>query len=109
MQCATASNISWKSIQECFSSGQADELLVENGKRTDAVEPKITFIPTIVYNDIFSAALQNLSLTNFLNVVQFISDEEECGGCHLNGSNRMATIDVVVLSLSFLLICKQIV
>ncbi|KAJ8965020.1 hypothetical protein NQ314_004418 [Rhamnusium bicolor] len=72
--CAADSGIPWTSLQGCLSSGQADELLVENGERTYSVEPKITGIPTIIFNDIFSDALNRMARTNFLNVVEFISE-----------------------------------
>ncbi|KAJ8965018.1 hypothetical protein NQ314_004416 [Rhamnusium bicolor] len=70
--CATENNITWSTIQECMTSGQADELHAANGIRTTSVEPEITFVPTIIYNDIFKVSLQNLSLENFFTLATFL-------------------------------------
>ncbi|XP_023027090.1 gamma-interferon-inducible lysosomal thiol reductase-like protein [Leptinotarsa decemlineata] len=67
--CSRKSGVSWTSLQKCFNSGQADKLLAQNGVRTGNVSPKITFIPTIVFNDHFDESLQDQSLYDLHGVV----------------------------------------
>ncbi|KAJ8965016.1 hypothetical protein NQ314_004414 [Rhamnusium bicolor] len=81
-ECAATTKIAWPSLQQCLTSGKADELLAANGIRTSSVDPSIDFIPTIIYNDIYSDPLESLSLTSFLDLVEFLSEESECGACH---------------------------
>lgn len=52
-------------ILECSESAKGDELLVAYGEQTHAVEPKITFIPTIIFNDKYDPELQAGALKDF--------------------------------------------
>ncbi|KAJ8965017.1 hypothetical protein NQ314_004415 [Rhamnusium bicolor] len=106
--CAASTNITWTSIQECLSSGKANELLASNGDRTSAVEPKIAFIPTIVYNNVFSEPLENITLSYFLEVVEFLSEEIECKQCHFSGSNKVSSSEVFVSGLLFAIILQKL-
>lgn len=54
-------------ISDCFAT-QGDEILAQLGDRTHAVEPTITFVPTIIYDDVFDQTLQDTSLTDFAGV-----------------------------------------
>lgn len=65
-QCASATRLSWDSINECLSSGKGDDLLVGYGNRTENVRPKIKYVPTIIFNDVFNQTLQDDSERNFL-------------------------------------------
>ncbi|XP_063909912.1 GILT-like protein 1 [Zophobas morio] len=67
--CANLTNISWESIESCLSSGEADILLVENGRKTNMVIPSISYIPTIIFNGIYNKALQVEAEHNFLKVI----------------------------------------
>ncbi|XP_019875403.2 gamma-interferon-inducible lysosomal thiol reductase [Aethina tumida] len=53
LKCANEANIEWSEIQECLDSGRADELLAENGAKTQSVVPKITTVPAIEINGIY--------------------------------------------------------
>ena len=39
-------------IKQCSEDKDGQELLLEAGKKTKAVHPKITFVPTVVFNNV---------------------------------------------------------
>lgn len=53
-------------MMTCENTGFADELLAKYGDMTYAVEPNISFIPTVVFNSTFNQTLQNNALDDFL-------------------------------------------
>lgn len=61
--------ISWSAIQDCLRSGKGDDLLADYGERTANVRPKIRYIPTIIFNDVFNQTLQDRAEDNFLQTV----------------------------------------
>ncbi|RZB58813.1 gamma-interferon-inducible lysosomal thiol reductase-like, partial [Asbolus verrucosus] len=63
--CAKRLNINWDKISTCARTNQGDNLLARNGNKTNNLEPNISFVPTVVYNDQFDEHLQDLSLTDF--------------------------------------------
>ncbi|KAF2896206.1 hypothetical protein ILUMI_09965 [Ignelater luminosus] len=67
--CAENVGVNFTSINECFKNGQGDELLIKYGERTNAVSPKISYIPTIIINDVFSQEVQNNAEFDLLNTV----------------------------------------
>lgn len=68
-QCANKMNINWGKINKCAHSSQGDDLLAKNGDKTNLLNPNLSFVPTIIYNDMFDDYLQEISLTDFLAVV----------------------------------------
>lgn len=68
-QCSQKAGINWGSLKKCYETGQADELLVKNGERTAAVQPTITWIPTVIFNDKYNQTLQDAASENLLKVV----------------------------------------
>lgn len=67
-QCALQVGVeSFTPISDCFNN-DGDEILAQLGDQTHAVEPTITFVPTIVYDDVFNQNLQDNSLTDFAGV-----------------------------------------
>ena len=54
----------------CRDDGTGAAKLAEFGDKTNALEPPLSFVPTIVYNDVYNSTLQQESLTNFLETVQ---------------------------------------
>ncbi|KAJ8918983.1 hypothetical protein NQ315_016887 [Exocentrus adspersus] len=89
-QCAVTANISWTTLQECISSGQGDELLAANGRRTDELIPDlINFVPTIVFQDVFNNDLHTVALNNFGSIYVYLLEQVHCGFCHFNGSGGL--------------------
>lgn len=61
--------ISWETITDCLVNGQGDNLLAAYGNRTASVRPKIKYVPTIIFNDVFNATLQDRAEYDFVPTV----------------------------------------
>ncbi|KAH9529366.1 GILT-like protein 1 [Dermatophagoides farinae] len=61
-KCANWTNIDWKYVDECASGNRGKQLLVEAGRKTKAIKPKISFVPTIIFNEKYSDRIQNQAL-----------------------------------------------
>ena len=60
--CAKENDIDWDKIESCASGSQGKQLLMEAGKKTKALRPKLSFVPTIVINEKYSDSNQNKAL-----------------------------------------------
>lgn len=60
--------LNFNDINNCFSTN-GDDILAELGDKTHAVEPTITFVPTVILNGVFDQEFQNLAQTNFKSVL----------------------------------------
>ncbi|KAF7492802.1 GILT-like protein C02D5.2 [Sarcoptes scabiei] len=58
-KCANSTNLNWKEIDECASSNRGKQLLVEAGRKTKSLKPRLTFVPTVVINEKYSNRDQN--------------------------------------------------
>ncbi|KAK4883626.1 hypothetical protein RN001_006945 [Aquatica leii] len=65
-KCASKSGFFGKAILNCSESVKGDEYLAKYGDRTHSATPRISFIPTIVFNDVYDAKIQFSSLSNLL-------------------------------------------
>jgi hypothetical protein len=45
--------VKWKSIAECAAGSEGDELLKHHGDTTNALYPRVTFIPTVLLNQVY--------------------------------------------------------
>ncbi|KAJ9582816.1 hypothetical protein L9F63_022835, partial [Diploptera punctata] len=68
-QCANILGIDYNAIASCANSTEGQNLLAALGNRTHSVSPKITFIPTIVFNGVYTQTDQDDSMDNLLRVV----------------------------------------
>ena len=71
-QCAQSVGLSQEtktSIDQCISNSKSKELLVANGEKTDALNPPLSFVPTITINGVTSKEIQNKALSNFLKLI----------------------------------------
>lgn len=66
---------------KCRDDGTADNLLAIMGEKTYAVNPQITFVPTIIYNDSYDDENQQNSLSDFIGVVCQLLENEKPDGC----------------------------
>lgn len=55
----------WKNIQECANSTDGSNLLKENGHITEALNPKLTSVPTILFRNHYDYDAQKLAVENF--------------------------------------------
>ncbi|KAK6624939.1 hypothetical protein RUM44_011803 [Polyplax serrata] len=49
-QCASEFSVDWSQILECANSIMGSTLLSEYGQMTDSLNPKMTFVPTVLLN-----------------------------------------------------------
>lgn len=49
-ECAQEHGVKWKSIAECAAGSEGDELLKLHGDTTNALYPRVNFIPTVLLN-----------------------------------------------------------
>nr|XP_027203806.1 GILT-like protein 1 [Dermatophagoides pteronyssinus] len=61
-KCANWTNIDWKHVDDCTTTNLGKQLLVDAGRKTKAVKPKITFIPTIILDEKYSERIQDQAL-----------------------------------------------
>lgn len=80
MQCAEDVGLSWTSINNCTTNGEGDKLLLQYEDLTEAVKPKIQYIPTVIFNNQFNQTLQNDAEFDFINTVckLFKVEPENC-------------------------------
>ncbi|KAF5308634.1 hypothetical protein FQR65_LT06095 [Abscondita terminalis] len=64
--CAPKLGVPIETILECASSSKGDQILARLGDQTHAVDPKIYFIPTIVFNDSYDFDQHWGSISDFL-------------------------------------------
>ncbi|XP_025603014.2 GILT-like protein 1 [Athalia rosae] len=57
------------SINDCITSTKGDDLLAAYGDRTHAVDPIVTFVPTIILNGQYSDENQRNAINNFKRTV----------------------------------------
>ncbi|XP_003707478.2 gamma-interferon-inducible lysosomal thiol reductase 1 [Megachile rotundata] len=57
------------SIEQCLNSPLSKELLAANGDKTDALNPRLSFVPTITINGVTSQEIQNKALSNFQKLI----------------------------------------
>ena len=67
MQCAEIAEVEWDPIEKCSNSREGAELLKANGEETSSLDPRVSFIPTIVINH--SQGVQKDILKNLLKEV----------------------------------------
>ncbi|KAK4883208.1 hypothetical protein RN001_006527 [Aquatica leii] len=65
-KCASKLDVPAVDIMKCSQSRRGDQLLAKYGDQTHKVQPMITFVPTIIFNDSFDSDIQESSLKNFL-------------------------------------------
>lgn len=71
-QCAESVGLneqSKASITQCLNSSLSKELLAANGDKTDALNPRLSFVPTITINGVTSQDIQNKALSNFQKLI----------------------------------------
>ena len=61
--------MSWKLVAECAAGKEGDELLKHHGEATNALNPKVSFIPTVLLDQVilwqvmYNCAKKNTSFT----------------------------------------------
>ncbi|CAK9801028.1 Gamma-interferon-inducible lysosomal thiol reductase [Anthophora quadrimaculata] len=71
-QCAKKAGLSKQtedSINKCIEGSLSKELLVANGERTAALNPPLSFVPTITINGVNSKEIQNQAFNDFPKLI----------------------------------------
>lgn len=85
----------WKNIQECANSTDGSSLLKANGQLTEALNPSLTSVPTILFRNHYDNDAQKAALVSFQEALcQQINPKP--AECHGNGA---ATTLVATLTL----------
>ncbi|XP_044259387.1 gamma-interferon-inducible lysosomal thiol reductase-like [Tribolium madens] len=67
--CASNNGILWRDIVDCVQGTQGDDFLAHYGDVTNDLDPKLTYVPHILFNGIFNATLEDLARDNFFKTV----------------------------------------
>ncbi|GLV31948.1 Gamma-interferon-inducible lysosomal thiol reductase 1 [Carabus blaptoides fortunei] len=68
-KCASNVGLAWESIRACTNSAAGDDILAAMGDRTHAVEPQISFVPTVIFNSTYDDDLQWKAIKNLRQVI----------------------------------------
>ncbi|VEN53361.1 unnamed protein product [Callosobruchus maculatus] len=104
-KCASENNVTFSEIKDCADSSKGDELLAFNGYRTTSVKPPIRFVPTIIFNDSYNQTMQDMALTNFSSVIDFLINQN-CDNCKSGQSNFSSSFPYILLMLGVLQMFK---
>ncbi|KAG8292501.1 antigen processing and presentation of exogenous peptide antigen via MHC class I [Homalodisca vitripennis] len=77
MTCSTKFGVNWSPILDCAKGKEGNDLLKEHGDSTNALNPKISFVPTILLNhkrDGQPAILKNL----WKEICRILPEAPEC-------------------------------
>ncbi|XP_066150535.1 GILT-like protein 1 [Euwallacea fornicatus] len=79
--CAEKNHIKWEGIEECLSSGKALDIMADNGSKTRKLALK--WVPTIVFNDKFSAQESNEAQNDLKGVIcKYVDNKKICDEPH---------------------------
>ncbi|KYB28975.1 Gamma-interferon-inducible lysosomal thiol reductase-like Protein [Tribolium castaneum] len=67
--CAFTCKISWNDMKDCVEGSQGDDFLAHFGDVTHNLDPKLTYVPHILFNGMFNETLENDARENFLKTV----------------------------------------
>ncbi|KAK5650809.1 hypothetical protein RI129_001838 [Pyrocoelia pectoralis] len=74
-KCSGIIGVSSTEIIKCAEGEEGVELMVKNGVKTDAVQPEIQGVPTVLYNDYYNDTLEEYN-DNFLGIAcKLLNDE----------------------------------
>ncbi|CAH1111087.1 unnamed protein product [Psylliodes chrysocephalus] len=68
-QCAEENNVSFYDIRKCVTSGRADTLLLALQDRQNKLVPKLEYVPSIRFNDVYDEDLDNVAIFDFVYAV----------------------------------------
>lgn len=91
----------WKAIQECSNSTEGSNLLKENGHLTQALNPELTSVPTILFRNHWDRDIQKRAVVDFQGALcnEINPKPQECSG--RNGASNSAVMSVVALVAAF--------
>lgn len=67
-----------------MNSGLAEKLFVQEGEITDALTPPLSYVPTIVFDGVYDADLQDMGEHHFLTTACKLLEQEPEGCADLS-------------------------
>ncbi|RZC36028.1 hypothetical protein BDFB_014903, partial [Asbolus verrucosus] len=89
--CASNNNITWTEIFNYIRGTEGDRLLALYGNRTNILEPKLTYVPHILFNGIFNETVEDEARNDFLSTVRIIRRDIGNFVVHMDLKNIMVT------------------
>lgn len=84
-------------IVTCANGTEGSMLLAEMGNTTEALQPKLSNVPTIVVNETFTAENQKSALTDLRGLIcTLIDGPEKATICSSSGSSPAAVVSLSV-------------
>lgn len=98
-QCASSNNFDPGHIIQCANNTDGDDVLSQNGDLTNALNPPLTSVPTVIFNDNFSKKDQEQASSDFKSVLCSYIKGEHPHECHSNSAvaHTSAVIPICVL------------
>lgn len=98
-QCGRSNNFNTNPIVQCANSTEGNEVLSKNGDLTSQLNPQLTSVPTVVFNDNFSKKDQDQAFSDFQTVLCSYIKGEHPHECHSSNSASVHTSAVIPMSL----------
>merc|ERR1712154_120786 len=75
-------SITVKEVEDCVESDAGSALLYINGLRTKSLEPSLTFVPWLLYNDVYTDGSQAGGLDNLIKEIccNYLESGDKCEG-----------------------------
>lgn len=98
-QCARSNNFDTNPIVQCANSTDGNDVLSINGDLTSQLNPQLTSVPTVVFNENFNKKDQDQAFTDFKSVLCSYIKGEHPHECHSSNSASVHTSAVIPMSL----------
>ncbi|XP_046400077.1 GILT-like protein 1 [Ischnura elegans] len=69
LECATDHNIEFPPIDTCVNGAEGNITLAKMGDKTDALNPRLTSVPTVVFDMMYKVDEQKMATSNFMSAL----------------------------------------
>ena len=75
-------SVTVKEVEDCARSDTGSSLLHDNGVRTKDLDPPLTFVPWLIYNDVYSTESMAQGMNNLTWVLccKYLHGGDKCAG-----------------------------
>uniref|UniRef100_A0A1B6L5V7 Saposin A-type domain-containing protein n=1 Tax=Graphocephala atropunctata TaxID=36148 RepID=A0A1B6L5V7_9HEMI len=75
-QCAAQTGVNYKKLMKCYNGPQGNKLINMYANRTAELQPPLSWVPTVVFNDVFNQTQSDAAQKNLYGVVcTFLPDQ----------------------------------
>jgi len=75
-QCAGVVNVDAAPIESCANGTKGDEILASYGDKTQQLNPNLSFVPTVIFNEKFNQADQDTAMSDLKGVICRLSTKK---------------------------------